>query len=92
MRTRLHHQHPEIDAIPGDIAPDAFDRAHAATKTPTLDKLANTAEPNRERLTWADPKPCKRWDGYTVTRSGDQPEGRAPECATPRALFTHQIG
>lgn len=60
------------------------------TSTPVLDALANTAEPQRPRLTWADPKPCDRWDGFTVTRSTQEQD--APRSLSPDLRPTgHQI-
>jgi hypothetical protein len=35
--------------------------------TPTLDKLENTTERVRPRLTWADSKPVDRFPGFTVS-------------------------
>jgi hypothetical protein len=46
---------------------EAITQAYFASKTPTLDKLANTAEPKRERLTWADSKAFDAFPGYSVT-------------------------
>jgi hypothetical protein len=40
--------------------------------TPTLDRLENTAEPQRERLTWADSKAPDRFPGYSVTSNTNE--------------------
>jgi hypothetical protein len=46
---------------------EAITQAYFASKTPALDKLANTAEPQRERLTWAAATPFDPWKDYEVT-------------------------
>lgn len=50
------------------------DALMGVAKTPTLDHLANTAEPKRPRLTWADTKPADRFEGYTVRKGSTDPQ------------------
>lgn len=65
----------------GDLLLQALDRGigKPATMTPTLDKLANTSEPKRPRLTWADTKPFDPFPGFIVTKGRNADDLSDPE-------------
>jgi hypothetical protein len=80
-------QRQEVD-MPDGWARIGYDLAAGAvvvstnkpvSKTPTLDKLENTAEPKRGRLTWADSKPFDKFADFTVTS----------DTATPDHAYSH---
>lgn len=54
----------------------------AATKTPTLDKLANTTEPKRPPLDWADDTPFDPFKDFIVT-SGTQAQEQSKNTGFP---------
>lgn len=63
-----------IELVDGKYVPRGVDGngggSSCITKTPTLDKLANTAEPKRPALTWADTKPFDPFKGAFADWSG----------------------